>query len=127
MVWALAALACMTLAQTLVMWRLSARVKSAERIDRRLSHFAEALALLTDTTEAGLASVAIELQQAFRRKATPPATRSVTGRRIATAARRGHSLEQIGVTEGISESEVRLHLEMTPAMRKGKANGAVRV
>jgi hypothetical protein len=126
MVYALAALTLVTLAQTAVTWRLSTRIRAAERLDRRLSHFAEALALLTDTTETGLKNVATELEQTSRRRgsrqaATGGAPRSTArsttpkaaARRIVTATRCGLAIAQIAADEGVSESEVLLHIGMS--------------
>jgi hypothetical protein len=141
MVYALAALILVTLAQTVVTWRLSTRISAAERLDRRLSHFAEALALLTDTTEAGLANVATELEHAGQRRASRPAAtggaprssaRSTTpkaaARRILTASRRGRPIAEIAADEGMSESEVLLYLGMNEDLDiKGARDGSLRI
>jgi hypothetical protein len=136
-VYALAALTAVILAQTAVIWRLSRRIRGAERLDRRLSHFAEALALLTDTTESGLANVATELEQASRQRVSRPATsrstvRSTTpratARRIATAASSGRAVADIAADESMSESEVLLHLGMRgEQVTKGARDGPLRV
>jgi hypothetical protein len=136
-VYALAALTVVILAQTAVIWRLSRRIRGAERLDRRLSHFAEALALLTDTTEAGLANVATELEQAGRQRVLRPAaprsngrstTPRATARRIATAASSGRAVADIAADESMSESEVLLHLGMRgEQVTKGARDGPVRV
>jgi hypothetical protein len=137
---ALAALTLVTLAQTVVIRRLSNRIRAAESLDRRLSHFAEALALLTDTTETGLANVATELDHARRRGSRPAEPRSVprsparsttpkaTGRRIVTATRCGKAIAEIAAAEGISESEVLMHLGMSADPdAKGSDDGTVRI
>ena len=107
------ALAILTLAQTAAIWRISVAMRATTRLNDRLSHFAEALALLTDTTEAGLASVAAELERVgtLKRSATT-ATRRATSKRITTAAKSGRTLEEIAAFEALSESEVRLHLQL---------------
>lgn len=79
------------------------------RLEGRLSRFGEALALLTDTTQSGFASIAGELERTDRR-AVPPTTRAATSKRIATAVRRGRTVQQIAADEQVSESEIRLHL-----------------
>jgi hypothetical protein len=122
MVYVLAGLTVVILVQTAVTWRLSRRMRAVERLDRRLPHFAEALALLTDTTEAGLANVATELEQASRRRVSraPAAPRSAprsttpraTARRILAATGSGRTVPEIAADEGMSESEVLLHLGM---------------
>jgi hypothetical protein len=141
MTYALAGLTLVILAQTVVTWRLSTRIRAAERLDRRLSHFAEALALLTDTTETGLANVATELEQAGRRRGSRPAATAnehrsasrstrpkATARRIATATRGGTPVGEIAAAEGMSESEVLLHLGMSAGTRaKGSVDGSVRI
>ena len=120
-------LAGVALAQTIAIWRMSMTMRSLSRVNDRVSRFAEALALLTDTTEAGLANVASELERTSGRRASRGAARSAT-KRITTAARRGRSLEEIAATEGLSESEVRLHLHMThDDVAKGALDGALRV
>jgi hypothetical protein len=125
MTYALAALAVVALAQTVVTWQLARRVRAAAPLDRRLAHFAEALALLTDTTETGLANLATELEQSTRRRGTRAsvggAPRSsarstapkATSRRIVTATRCGKPIAEIAAAEGLSESEVMLHLGMS--------------
>ena len=136
-VYAFAALGVAMLAQTAAIWLLSSRIRGAERLDRRLSHFAEALALLTDTTESGLANVAIELEQASRTRASRPAasrstvrstTPRATARRIATAASSGRTVADIAADEAMSESEVILHLGMRADQgSKGARDGPLRV
>lgn len=123
----LIALAVLNLGQLAVLVRVHARLKGTERVNERLSHFAEALALLTDTTEAGLSGVAAALEQP--RRASRAGSRASTGKRIATAARKGRSLTQIAADEAMSESEVRLHLEMAAGANEGKeaGRGAVRI
>lgn len=79
------------------------------RIDARLAHFGEALALLTDTTQTGFASVAAELERSGGRRA-PVVSRAATSKRIVGAAKRGRSIQDIAASEEVSESEIRLHL-----------------
>lgn len=79
----------------------------------RLSRLADGLALLTDTTEAGLATMARELQQRNRRTPQPrAASRTAVGKRVLAAARKGEDLASIADDEQLSESEVRLHLKL---------------
>lgn len=123
----LIALTVIVVAQTAMLWSVWSMLRRPARTDDRLAHFAEALALLTDTTEAGLANVALELESTRRR--TPRGTsRAATAKRIATAVRKGRSIEDIVATEAISESEIRLHLRMTGnemLLKDGGPNGAV--
>jgi hypothetical protein len=126
MAYVLAALTVVALAQTVVTWQLARRVRATtEPLDRRLAHFADALALLTDTTETGLANLATELEQSARRRGARPAaggsarssarstTPKATSRRIVTATRCGKPIAEIAAAEGMSESEVMLHLGMS--------------
>ena len=57
----LAAMAVINALQLALLIRLARRVTGVERVNERLSHFAQALSLLTDTTEHGLASIAAGL------------------------------------------------------------------
>jgi hypothetical protein len=102
--------------------RLASRLRGAERTNERLSHFAEALALLTDTAEAGFAQMAGALDAPSRRT-----TRASTSKRIASAVKKGRSIAQVAAAEALSESEIRLHLEMTSVGAKEGSDGAVRV
>ena len=121
------ALAIVTLAQSAAIWRMSRAMRVTIRLNERLSHFAEALPLLTDTTETGLASVATELQATGRTRAARSVAPRAASKRIATAARCGQAINDIAAAEAISESEVRLHLEMSPGLAKGTRHGALRV
>ena len=123
MVYALGVLTVIVFAQTVALWRISRGMAGVARLGDRLGRFGEALALLTDTTEAGLANVANELEQSGRRRASRAATRASASRRISTASVRGKSVEEIAAFEALSESEVRLHLHM--ADLKGDDDGAL--
>jgi hypothetical protein len=103
-------------AQTvLILWALR-RLGELSHFRERLSRLADGLALLTDTTEAGLATIARELQQqqqGLRRPAPPrPPSRTGVGKRVLAAARKGEDLARIAEDEELSESEVRLHLKL---------------
>jgi hypothetical protein len=106
-------LAALVVVEGLVIVHLSRTVRKVSKVSDRVATLGAALALLTDTTEAGLASVAAELERVgtLKRSATT-ATRRATSRRITTAAKNGHSLEDIAASEALSESEVRLHLQL---------------
>lgn len=101
----------MTLLQSVALGVLLKQRRNLDlsRLEGRLSRFAEALALLTDTTQSGLASIAGELERAGRRPA-PAASRATTSKRIVTAVRRGRTVQQVAADEQVSESEIRLHL-----------------
>jgi hypothetical protein len=99
--------------QMVMLWRLTSGMQSVARIHARLSHFAEALALLTDTTEAGLSVLASELDRPARRRAPRASARNPRTRRIVSAVERGRSIDEVAADEGLSESEVRLHLDLS--------------
>jgi Flp pilus assembly protein TadB len=121
------ALTLVIVAHTAMLWRIWSLLRRRARTEDRLAHFAEALALLTDTTEAGLANVALELESTRRR--TPRGTsRAATAKRISTAVRKGQSIGDIVAAEALSESEIRLHLRMTGSemrLKDGGSDGAV--
>ena len=82
------ALTLVIVAHTALLLRVWALLRRPARTEDRLAHFAEALALLTDTTEAGLANVALELESTRRR--TPRGTsRAATAKRIADGGAQG--------------------------------------
>jgi hypothetical protein len=107
----LAALSVASAAQlVLIAWLLKRRRDlDLTRIEQRLTHFGEALALLTDTAQTGFASVASELERAGGRRA-PAVSRAAASRRILGAAKQGRSVQDIAASEDVSESEIRLHL-----------------
>ncbi|MGE3957528.1 MAG: hypothetical protein AB7H96_12480 [Vicinamibacterales bacterium] len=123
----LAAMAVINALQLVLLVRLARRVTGAERMHERLSHFAEALTLLTDTTEQGLANVAASLN-AFGQKTATRSTTKATTRRIVSAAKKGRSVSAIAAQESMSESEIRLHLELGGWTVGGEADrGTLRV
>jgi hypothetical protein len=81
----------------------------------RTSRLFDSLALLTDTTEAGLATVIQEVGRINRRPAEVRQTRSTVASRVADAASRGLAVADIAQQEGISEGEVHLHLKLAQA------------
>ena len=126
--YALAALAVINALQLVLLVRLARRVTGAERTNERLAHFAEALTLLTDTTEQGLANVAAGLT-AFGTKTTTRGTTKATTKRIAAAVRKGTPVASIAAEEAMSESEIRLHLELAGASLAAREadHGSMRV
>jgi hypothetical protein len=100
----------------LVLWVLR-RLRELSHIRERMSRFADGLALLTDTTEAGLSTLADEIRMGKRPAAAPAsrpaATRAHVAKRVAAAARKGERLNKIAEREALSESEVRLHLSLS--------------
>lgn len=79
----------------------------------RMSRLVDGLALLTDTTEAGMSALAAELAQANRKVSLAnPATRATVQKRVKDAVRKGEGISRIAALESLSESEVRLHLAL---------------
>lgn len=96
----------------LLAW-MSRRLTEIAHMRERMSRLADGLALLTDTTEAGLTTLIREVEQLGRRKATTRAvSRSTVSKRVAAAVKTGEPIAKIAEAESLSESEVRLHLTM---------------
>ena len=96
----------------LVLW-ITQRLRELSHMRERMSRLADGLALLTDTTEAGLATLIREVEALGKRKSTArTAARTHVAKRVAAAALAGDGLARIAETELLSESEVRLHLAL---------------
>ncbi len=80
------------------------------RLDERLTHLHAGLSLLTNTTEDGLRSIALELARLAGASETKPKAVATARERIAAAAVHGRSVQDIAATEQVSEGEVLLHL-----------------
>ncbi len=109
--WAVAA-ALIAVVAVAAVFAWNARIRR-RRVDARIAQLTAALALLTDTVEAGFQDV---LRQTAREplEASPaPRIRANTQRRVKTAARRGRAIDEIAATERLSEGEVRLMLQMS--------------
>ena len=81
-----------------------------------------------DCGRASARDIAQELQRIAadgRTKAAKPKTRTISQRRVAGAARRGVSVREIAASEEMSESEVRLRLQIAGAAKE-KAHATVR-
>ena len=124
----LAAMAVINALQLALLVSLARRISGVERVNERLSHFARALSLLTDTTEHGLANVASGLTEVGRKTSTRGTTK-VTTKRIVSAVRGGRSIASVAADMGLSESEIRLHLEFggLPTKTAGGDHGSLRV
>lgn len=109
--------------QLLLMVQLWRTTRAAARGGRRIEQLTSALELLTDTTESGFVNVATELTRVGARPATPAAGRRAVTERIVTAMRDGRALADVAADEGLSESEVRLHLGLDAAATPGAASG----
>lgn len=111
--------------QLLLMVQLWRTTRAASRGGRRIEQLTSALELLTDTTESGFVNVASELTRVGARPVATASTRRATSRRIAEAVQDGQSLAEVAAIEGLSESEVRLHLGLGAAARDGATTPAL--
>lgn len=112
---AAAGLATLGLAQLLLLWKVVRSTRAAADANARVAQLTSALELLTDTTEEGFVNVAAELGRLGAKPLAPAASRRATTKRIATAVKRGRSIEEIAIAESLSESEVRLHVGLDAA------------
>src|SRR5262245_2704608 len=83
----------------LVFWT-TWRLREVAHLRERLSRLADGLALLTDTTESGLAAVVRQLQQPAKRAAS--SSRTSVNKRVASAARKGAAISSIAQHEALS-------------------------
>jgi len=118
----LAAGSILLIVQIVMLWRFTHVTGTIRRHEARLGHLCDTMTLLTETTESGFRAVAMEIDRLATPAAPRPAPRP-TATRIATAARRGRSVQQIAAEEQVSEGEVRLRLHMNEQAR-AKANAA---
>jgi hypothetical protein len=104
----------------LVIWMLR-RMGELSHMRERMSRLADGLALLADTTESGLSTLLREVQAS--RKATRPTSRATVSKRVAAAVRKGEDIVDVAMSEALSESEIRLHLQLAEAAMRGGAGG----
>lgn len=107
-----------------IVWLHVQTQAAIERLDDRIAHLLAGVSLLTDTTEGALRDVAVEITRMAAVKGQGrPRARTATERRVATAARRGRSIQDIAASEQVSEGEVRLRLQLQKAAKE-RANHA---
>jgi hypothetical protein len=104
-----AAAAAVLLQTVLLLWVLRRVGRLAGEADR-LRHLTDGLALLTDTTEAGLTTLIREVERLGLRPSPARPSRKSVARRVVAADRGGDAVAEIAGREAMSESEVRLHL-----------------
>lgn len=125
--------------QILAVWAAIRARRAAEGLEQRTAALGDAIALLTETSEAGFHAVATELiRVASGRPVRAASTRAATTR-VRAAARRGASPSEIAAEEQMSEGEVRLRLHLgdppaasiahdrAPRTRQARPQGAGRV
>jgi hypothetical protein len=119
-----AAGAAVLLQTVLLLWVLRRVGRLAGEADR-VRHLTDGLALLTDTTEAGLTTLIREVERLGQRNPSPArASRKSVARRVVAAAGEGEAVANIAGREAMSESEVRLHLML--ANVQARKNNAAR-
>jgi hypothetical protein len=107
-----------------VIWTHIQHQAAIDRLDDRLAHLVAGVSLLTDTTEGALRDIATEIGRlAAVTDGSRPRTTTVSQRRVSTASKRGHTVQDIAAMEEMSEGEVRLHLQLAKA-RKERVNHA---
>ena len=97
-------------------WWMVRALRAHQQLDGRVAHLADALSLLTETTEAGFKATAVEIGRLA--DAAPRAgagSRVSANRRLAAARGRGISVEQIAASEKMSVGEVGLRLRLHEA------------
>jgi hypothetical protein len=99
--------------QAWLLFRLARMVAAAARLEDKVGHLADALSILTETSEAGFKAIADEMTRRGAAAPAAPAPRSKTPiARIRAAARKGASIAEIAAAEHMSEGEVRLRLHL---------------
>jgi hypothetical protein len=106
-----AVVAVVGLVQAALLWRLLRLGRDLRTYDERFGHLSDAVCLLTETTEASFRAVALEVER-LAAAGGARATNRTSTRRVAAAARRGRSIQEIAATEKVSEGEVRLRLHL---------------
>jgi hypothetical protein len=107
-----AALTLLSAVQAWLLFRLSRMVAASAGLEEKVGHLADALSILTETSEVGFKAIADELTR--RAVAPAPAARPKTPiARLRAAARRGKSIAEIAAAEHMSEGEVRLRLHLS--------------
>jgi len=101
-----------------LVWMRVQHQSAVERLDDRIAHLLAGVSLLTDTTESALRDVATEINRLASSDTSRPRPRAATQRRIAGAARRGTTVQDIAATEEMSEGEVRLRLQLDKAHKE---------
>jgi hypothetical protein len=110
-----------------MVWMHVQHQAAIERLDDRVAHLLAGVSLLTDTTEGALRDVAGEIgRMAASADSGRMRPRATTQRRVAVAAHRGDTLQDIAATEQISEGEVRLRLQLERAYKERVNDASMR-
>jgi hypothetical protein len=94
----------------MLLWHTFVTRRAILALQNRVARQAEALALLTETSESGFAAMA---QEMARLGTAPEAPRAQVLRRVSTAAARGRSESELAAAEGMSEGELHLRMHLS--------------
>jgi hypothetical protein len=111
------ALVVLSAAQAWLLWRLSRMVASTARLEDKVGHLADALSMLTETSEAGFKAIADELTRRAAAAPMPAPRARAPLARLKAAAKKGISIADIAAAEQMSEGEVRLRLHLAEHAR----------
>jgi hypothetical protein len=114
-------LAVLAIVEAVYIFHLRKRtVATGGQVESRLDKLAEALNLLTDTTESGLTALAVEVQRAQLRAAGPrAASRAAAGTRPSAAKPRGAAAKAKAAAENLSEDAAQLHAALAAVQLEG--------
>lgn len=114
--WGLALFAIVGATQLFLILWTGWRLREIGRMSERLSRLADGLALLTDTTEIGFATIGKQVAPvhppAPKKAKSRTASKVHVAKRVVAAAMEGDNVASIARNELMSESEVRLHLAL---------------
>lgn len=99
------------LVQLVWLWRLTRALARWRTVEERVTHFGDALALLTETADTGFRAMAGEVE---RLATADPRALSIKARRIADGLRQGRTPADVATGEQVSEGEVRLRMHLAP-------------
>ncbi len=122
------ALLLLAFVQATMLWRLARATSSSVRTEEKIGHFADALSLLTETTETGFRALAAEMERgvpARNAKGVKSASTRTSSARVSAAARKGRSIPEIAAAEQVSEGEVRLRLHLARQAARTRATARV--
>jgi hypothetical protein len=111
LMWLAVAGCALLVVQVALLWHIAGVARRLRHNDVRLVQLGDAVSLLTEATESGFRSVASEVER-LSRTGPASAARSVSLRRLTTAASRGRTHAEIAAAEGLSEGEVALRLNL---------------
>lgn len=115
--------AALLVVQAALAIRLLVALGRLGRLEERVQHLGDALALLTETAESGFSTMANEIER-IRQARSRTAEVRATSARAASAARRGRTIQESARNEDRPEGEARLRLQMGAQGREPTAVAA---